>query len=511
MRDSSEKQSWPHGAGGTAETPGEKNFFTLVETSLTGMVLVDREGLVLYANPAAEKLFGRDRKELAGSQFGFPLVTEETAELLIPRQGGLATAEMQVAEVQWDGRAAYLVSLHDITERKALERDLRQAKEAAEASTVAKSQFLANMSHEIRTPLNGVMGMLQLLELEETNAERADYVRQAYDSATRLMRLLNDILDFSRIEAEKVVLATEAFNPKELVRDPIELFSGLARNKGISLGFEVGDNVPEVVLGDDSRIRQVLFNLVSNALKFTARGEVTVGLYAPAAQNFNGSAKLLFLISDTGHGIAEDLLPKLFTPFTQGDNSYTRRHGGTGLGLSIVGRLVGMMGGEVCLDSSPGRGTDVYVTIRVGLPRKAHEEHAGAKGAATLKKRSYCVLLAEDDPANQAVAGRMLARLGHKALLAVNGQKVLELLDARQFDLVLMDIQMPVLDGLETARRIRKRHDAVSRIPIVALTAYAMRGDREKFLAAGIDAYLAKPLTLDGLAEAIETAMKKIS
>ena len=390
-----------------------------------------------------------------------------------------------------------LIIGHEVTE-------LLAARDKAEKGNRAKSEFLANMSHEIRTPLNGILGMLQLMETTALNGEQKEYLFAAMQSSRRLTRLLADILDLSRIEAGKLAIHEKDFEVSGLGDSVLELFSPTARSKGLMLECLIGEGVAPRLSGDEVRIRQILFNLVGNAVKFTQAGHVRVEV-AELAMLDPSQARLLFTVSDTGIGIPDELLKDIFEPFSQEEGTYTRRFQGAGLGLSIVRKLIGIMDGELCIDSLKGRGTTVTFTLPFKRPLSPHDDDARVRGVARSPGRPLRVLLAEDDQVSVITCQRMLEKLGHEAVAASDGQEALQLLAQGDFDLVLMDVQMPVMDGVEATRAIRtqSRFGDKRRIPIVAMTAYAMTGDREKFLEAGMNGYIAKPVDKAALEEVI--------
>ncbi len=407
------------------------------------------------------------------------------------------------------GPARVVVAHEDVTERVKATMALAMAKEAAEAAAKAKSEFLANMSHEIRTPLNGVMGMLQLLHMAATPEKHDEYVRLAYESSEKLLRLLNDILDLSRLESGRTVITKEAFDPLEILREPTTLFNGMALNKGIELVCSHEPDLPVVVVGDSPKIRQVLFNLVANAVKFTNRGSIRINLSYARSASDSRRATLIFTVADTGQGIARQTVSKLFEPFSQGDSSFTKQHSGTGLGLSIIKRLTAMMGGAICLDSLVGEGTTAIFSVEVGLPLPMEGCGTSAPAIALFEDRQLSILLVEDEEVNRKVGTIMLGKLGHAVQIARNGVEALDLLESDWFDLVLMDVHMPTMDGVTACKSIRASGRPYAAVPIIAMTAYTLESDQDLFRAAGMNGYISKPVTLEVLDETIKTVLKQ--
>lgn len=395
----------------------------------------------------------------------------------------------------------YIGHCLDITPRKHMEEELVSMKNAAESANKAKSAFLTNMSHEIRTPLNGLLGMMQLLEMTETSDEQRTYIEMAIRSGGRLTRLLSDILDLSRIEAGRMPINEEPFNLSETFSAITDSFGPLSLQKNLPVRIDVAPDVPRDVFGDEVRVRQVLFNLVGNAMKFSGQGEVRieVSTLLPLPPD---TIRILFCVTDTGAGMGDTTLATLGSPFTQASEGFTRTHQGAGLGLSICKRLVSTMGGTLTFDSTLGVGTTAYLMLP--FRRRAYSTLPDQPGAVSATP-SLRILLVEDDETSLVAETQMLKKMGHTVQTATNGIEALESMRRNTFDCVLMDVQMEVMDGLEATKNIRadvsKFFDP--KIPIVAMTAYAMRGDRERFILAGMDNYIAKPFDRTNLAQVL--------
>ncbi|MBC7236081.1 MAG: response regulator [Chloroflexi bacterium] len=643
----------------------EKRLRLILRSVLTGIVVVDAEShRILDVNPVAERMIGANREDIIGHEcyrficpaergrcpitdLGYKL--EHAERVLLTADGREIPVLKSVTPIEINGRTLLLDSFVDLSERRAMEAELRRAKEEAEIANRLKSQFLANMSHEIRTPMNGIIGMTGLLLDTELTAEQREYAERVASSAEALLSVINDILDFSKIEAGKLELEKVDFDLRMLLEEVSDILAVKPQEKGLEYVCLVEPDVPSRLRGDEGRLRQVLNNLIGNAIKFTNEGEVAV--LVSLEKETKDMAMIRFAVRDTGIGIDSSIVPTLFRAFTQADASTTRKYGGTGLGLAICKSLVEMMGGQIGVQSELGKGSEFWFVLPLEKqlgeeqPRQSasaslcnyrilvvddnetnrlllkkllqswgcrYEEAGEAVKALTLLRSGVAqgdpfhiaildmqmpgidgemlgrlikedstladvelimmtslnrqgererlrrlgfaayltkpvkqsqlfdclvdiiglndqaeeegkpheedvvvapkgqslarVLLAEDNITNQLVGLKMLERLGYRADAVANGQEALHALATIPYDLVLMDVQMPVMDGFEATRRIRSGQGGVlnPNVPIIALTAHAMKGDRERCLAAGMNAYVAKPVTLKALADALE-------
>jgi signal transduction histidine kinase/AmiR/NasT family two-component response regulator len=386
----------------------------------------------------------------------------------------------------------------DVTELRQREKDLKKAQEQAIQASNAKSAFLANMSHEIRTPLNGILGMAQVLEMGELSTDQRDQVATILDSGRNLMALLNDVLDLSKIEAGKIAIVNADTDLVHTLRRLHRLWKPKAEEAGLDFYLSLDAELPQVLNFDAVRVRQCVSNLISNAIKFTSKGRVEV--FVTAKRTEDGAYQVKIRVSDTGVGMDQETMDRLFSPFVQADDSTSRKFGGTGLGLSITRRLAELMGGEATVASELGRGSEFTFTFLAGEAAPQHrvvsegqaptEDEARSK----LKNQNLRLLLVDDHAINRQVASLFLRPFNMRVVEATNGREALACLAAEAFDMVLLDIHMPVMDGAETIREIRNSGQSWSAIPVIALTADAMSGDKERYLGMGMNGYLSKPL-----------------
>jgi PAS domain S-box-containing protein len=503
----------------------EQRYRLLFERNLAGVFRCSLQGILLEYNDAGARILGYDcGADLVGRpamDIFFDPADKDVSDQKMVDHGTASNQEIRVRRK--DGSSGWIMAnttmvngasgteiegtFVDITLLKQAEEQMRRAKEAAEAANRAKSEFLANMSHEIRTPMNGVIGMIDLALDTDLTPEQREYLTTVKSSAGALLEIINDILDFSKIEARKLELLRVPFSVKEVVRATVKEFSVQARNKQLSLQCDFSSDVPDITMGDPGRLRQILMNLVGNALKFTNRGEILVHVMRLQDNT------LQFSVNDTGIGISPEKQKTIFEAFVQADTSSTRQYGGTGLGLAIVSQLVALMQGRIWLESQPGKGSTFYFTACFGKATAVAVRDAAQRSeerTTTVPTGKLHILIADDNLVNLRLARSLLAKQGHSAMTVGSGREALAALEQHNFDLVLMDVQMPDMDGFETTKAIRAQERISKRhLPIVAMTAHAMSGDRERCLAAGMDSYVTKPVDASKLFIAIADALQQ--
>ena len=545
----------------------EIQFRSIWEASCEPMFLTDRAGTIVKVNAAFAGLLGTDPIALEGMNLPglfHPAEREELREYLRARyasgikehfferemhflHGRSGIFENSVTRVDIPGQPPQMLGiLRDVTEQRRNAAELARAKEAAEAAnreliaanrnleetgrlaremadraealSAAKSDFLANMTHEVRTPLNGILGMTGLALETQLQSDQREYLELVKSSAEALLSLVNDVLDFSKYEVGKLGLDCVEFSLRALVREVLRPLALRASVSGLAFESVIEDQVPERLIGDPLRISQVLRNLAGNAIKFTNAGQVSVNVLT---ESIDGSkVTLRFSVVDTGIGIPPEKHRMIFEPFTQADGSTTRKYGGTGLGLSICSGLVELMGGRIWVESEPGQGSAFHFTLPLELVATVQSSESLASPSASQErskperskpdgaKRKLRILVAEDNSVNQRLAARLLEREGHTVTIAGSGQAALDALERQQFDLILMDVQMPGLDGLQATARIRENERGSGRrVPIVAMTAQAAESDRVRCLESGMDAYVTKPVHVPDLMRMIESVV----
>jgi len=517
----------------TADPGAARHLESFFDLSLDMLCIRDNEYRFVRANRAWETALGYTPEELEGVPM-LSLIHPDDAPVTHGRMGTIHVEEKIVGfinryrrrdgeyrSLEWRARRVGDIVFgvaRDVTDRLTLEAEMEAARQAAEAANRAKSEFLANMSHEIRTPLNGVLGVVGVLSRTELTTAQREMVDLIQNSGLTLERLVSDILDVSKIEAGRLDIEARVFDLRAELDGLLEMNRLRAAEKGLGFRLELGDGARGDFLGDSVRIKQVLGNLLSNAIKFTSHGEVRVAIDIADPETSGSATRLICEVQDTGVGFETDFSATLFQRFSQADTTITRRFGGTGLGLSISKALVEMMGGEIAAESEAGRGSAFRVSIPLPRHRTLAEVDArrpddqplpqpqsGIAGACDLR-----ILLAEDHPTNQKVIQMILAPYGALITTVENGSEAVEAFRTGDYDLVLMDMQMPVMDGLTAIRAIRAYEDAAvarGRTPIATLSANAMAHHREEALAAGADVHIAKPVTADGLVSAISAML----
>lgn len=510
-----------------------RQYTDLYDNAPCGYVSLNAEGCITRLNEAGCRILGMTRKQNVPEPFT-PFIHPHyhgsyyDALSRAGQQGDVQHVELRlrdkgslfswirvsaVAKRNQDEEVeAWRLSLTDITEIKNVEAELREARRLADKANKAKSLFLANMSHEIRTPLNGIMGMLQLIKMASNDDERDECADHGIKSCRRLTCLISDILDLSKAESGRLEIQSTPFSLHDILSSLDHLFRDVATQKNLDLHVDIDPALPRGFIGDALRIQQILSNLLGNALKFTESGSVTLEASYLLSQHHNRKC-VLFSVADTGSGIPDDKLQYLFEPFVQLSEGLTRQHQGSGLGLAISKKLVTFLDGHMCVVSEEGIGSTFHVCLPLTQTESTPQDApVSSSPRAAGQSRRLKVLLAEDDKSNQIVGIKLIEAQGHDVILANNGKEVLEAMRRDIFDCIMMDVQMPILDGMTATKAIRSDYEFRKQagIPIIALTAHAMVGDRDKFIAAGMNDYLAKPLDVTSLNIVLENVANKL-
>jgi PAS domain S-box-containing protein len=506
----------------------EARLRSITDSAQDAILMMDSLGIITFWNPAAETILGYQAEEAVGKDLHALLAplryqgaqTAAFAEFVQTGRGHAVGKTIELSAMHKDGHelpvslslsAVFLHGswhavgiLRDITTLKQYQDELLEARHSAEAANRAKSEFLANMSHEIRTPMNGVIGMAQLLRYTQPTQEQEEYLDSLELSCKNLLELINDILDLSKIESGKLELESAAFSLQRCIHEVLTNQAARIEQKGLQLVTDLDEQLPELVLGDSLRFKQILLNLLGNAIKFTETGSITVT--GMVVSKTDTGCVFRLMVSDTGIGMTAEALERIFNSFEQADSSTTRIYGGSGLGLSICRRLTELMGGHIWAESVSGEGSTFFVELPFVIqPDAGKESLTPACQVLPDAMRSLKVLLAEDNKMNADTIIAMLRRMGHDVSVASNGREALEKWHASAVHCVLMDIQMPVMDGHLAAATMREQEQKMGgHTPIIAMTAHAIHGDRERFLAEGFDGYVSKPVDMQVLAEELQ-------
>lgn len=523
-----------------------KNCKTIIDFLPTNIILVDQNAHVTYTNQEFKKNFKKafvqvlekgpgdllscvnSYKEEKGCGYSedcincnlrnFLLNVMKTGEQGIPIEVELTIMgefgeekrwfEVQVLPISFEEEKEYLITFIDVTVYKADQSILLQHKKLAESANKAKSEFLANMSHEIRTPLNGVIGMLEMTLMTKLENAQRENLEVARNCAETLLALINNILDLSKVESSKVILEEKPFSMKALLQKVVDMHTAAVLEKDLKVEVNLDEKLPPYFCGDVLRLQQVLMNLISNAVKFTQEGKIQIEVKILCS--FRDIYTIAFSVEDSGIGIAPKDVTRLFQPFSQVDGTISRKYGGTGLGLAISQNLVNLMGGEIKVKSQKGRGSVFYFTIQIKTADEAEKQNEKPVFEAG-KVKQEAILLVEDERFNQIVIRQLLNKLGyHNIDVVETGFQAIQAFETKHYDVILMDIQLPELDGLDTTKIIREREKKKGKkVPIIAVTAHALKGDREKFLEHGMDEYVKKPVNMNELNEAMEKALKQ--
>lgn len=494
----------------------EEKFRLIFEHSPLGILHFDGEGVITACNPAFEKIVGTSREKILGIDLKTlpDIRISQTIKQVLSGNTGTFENEYSSVTSKKSGPIRALFAplsrsngiitggigiIEDITLLKLNEVKLVHAREEAEKANRIKSIFLANMSHEVRTPLNGILGLLQILRKTSSDPGQHEYIDMALRSGERLTRLLRDILDLTKIESEQFSLIKEQVNISDMLNSIREALYDECDRKQINISCTVSESVPEVITGDELRIRQVVQNLAENSVKFTSEGSISIEADFIFSGKTEGS--LILKVRDTGIGIEADKLNEIIEPFRQVENTYTRKFQGAGLGLAIVKKLASLMDGDLKIESIPGSGTGARCTMKVEVFEDNQNRKSEQSADESAVIHSLKILLVEDDRINSLMVRRLLEKMSHVVTDAANGLDALQCIKENDFDLVLMDIQMPEMNGIEAIKEIRKteRFGQKSGVCAIALTAYAMAGDREKFISEGFDEYMPKPVDMEEL------------